>query len=130
MTKKPRVLWFRNKEVVSHKKELKLLRQELASDESRLDKLYDEYYKCVTQLNSHDWSEKLSLESVKEFYEYMAGKKKSFALQAISSAAGLRKSQDELNNKLDILEFKIKENEIDILLSKVKCIQEKIDKDG
>jgi len=75
-----------------------------------------------------DFLDRLPLETLKELEDFEFGKKKVFCMDVLKDRGKLLKEKDEKINHLNIINKNITENNIDLLLSKIKCVMDSLDK--
>lgn len=126
-TKKIRYYWFRNKDVVASRKVFERLKQDKRSHVKEISNIIEDFNSKSSDVTvASDWLDKLPLATPKEFEKFEAGEEVHYNLQVLKERQRLRKKHDKKVEDLTLLESKVKESQIDLLLSKVKCMKEKL----
>jgi len=124
--KKAKPYFFRNKEVVTQKKRLVELKRQYRLLMHDINDLVDVYNENEID-ESSDWIDNLPLQSLSDIYKFLSGEKDDYSLSKIDLRSRLRKEHAEKVEEFVKLESDIYINEIDIILSKIKCIKLKLD---
>lgn len=124
--KKARPLFFRNKEVVAQKKKLAELKRKYRLLIKEINTLVDVYHENEFE-DSDEWLSKLPIQSLSDLYKFLSGKKDDYSLSKMDLRSRLRKEHALKIEEFIALEREIHINEIDIVLSKIKCVKSKLD---
>jgi hypothetical protein len=126
--KKARPYFFRNKEVVAHKKKLKALQKERKDILQKLKSIIEAYNDGAIEVeDTADLFERLPIESLKELYAFVSGEKLDYNLFFMKLRQKLRKDHNSSVETLQKVERRIHESKLDVLLSKINCVQKKLD---
>lgn len=105
--------------------ELTVARQQL---QANLGDIIEDYNSKMIAENAEDFLERLPLESVKDLQEFAAGRKKIFVMDILRNKTQLIQDQQNKIKEILAIDKKISENEIDLLLAKINCVIDSLDK--
>lgn len=127
LPKKARPYFFRNKEVVAHKKRLKAFQKERKDILHKLKSIIEAYNDGAIEVeDTAELFERLPIESLKELYAFVSGEKKDYNLFFMKLRQKLRKDHSSSVDTLEKVERRIHESKLDVLLSKISCVQKKL----
>jgi hypothetical protein len=125
---KARPYFFRNKEVVAHKKRLKALQKERKDILQKLKSIIEAYNDGAIEVeDTAELFERLPIESLKELYAFVSGERIDYNLFFMNLRQKLRKDHGSSLETLQKVERRIQESKLDVLLSKINCVQKKLD---
>lgn len=126
-TKKIRYYWFRNKDVVASRKAFEQLKRDKKSHVKEISNIIEDFNsKSSDVMSASDWLDKLPLATPEEFEKFEAGEEVTYNLQVLKERQRLRKEHLQKMEDLNLLENKVKESQVEFLLSKIKCMEEKL----
>lgn len=105
--------------------ELAATRKQLQTD---LSDIIEDYNAKIAAEDAEDFLERLPLESVKDLQEFAAGEKKTFVMDILRDKGQLVQDQQSKVKEILAIDKKISENEIDLLLAKINCVIDSLDK--
>jgi hypothetical protein len=103
----------------------KLITQKKENQQNLLN-LNDKYESMISNLNSEHLLEKLPIDSLKELHSSDKENQLTNFTQLINSKQIFRKNQEKVVDKIDQLNQKISLAEIDLTLSKINTLLEKL----
>jgi hypothetical protein len=125
--KKLRSLFFRNKKIVSSKKELEVLNQKQKDNIVKIEEITKLYNAKSSSVNSfEEYVESLSIQSLKDLSDVSNNKKNDYNLSTLALRAKLKNEHELTLNEMAKTAMDIYFGSIDLLLAKIECVQEKI----
>ena len=125
--KKLRYYWFRNKDVVASRKAFEKLKKDKKNQVKEISTIIEDFNSKSSDVAlASDWLDKLPLSTPEEFEKFEAGQEVIYNLHVLNERQRLRKEHLKKMEDLNLLENKVKESQVDFLLSKIKCMEDKL----
>ena len=124
-SKKPRSLFFRDKDIVANKKKLKALSKKKKQVKEELANIAGMYNDVVEGLSTGKY-DAFPLETIYDLCEFADGYKDDFKLPMIKLRFDLKEKYMAANEEIDKLSKEIRQSEIDVLIAKAECVQKKM----
>ncbi|KKN67642.1 hypothetical protein LCGC14_0459010 [marine sediment metagenome] len=123
--KKVRSLFFRNKDIVSEKKKLKVLKSRRRQIIDNIKEVVDAYNNESLDIHrTCTWLEQLPLESLRDLYHLLTD---DYGLSTLELRARLLSEHNKGVVETVSVDKEIYLSQIDLLLAEIGCIQSKLD---
>ena len=124
--KKTVPIFHKNAEVIKYNTAISDLVAEQQQAHKDIENIFEKFQSSNNE--PEDFLDRLPLETLKEIEDFEFGKnKKVFPMGVLKERTKLLKERDEKIKHLDTINKSITENNIDLLLSKIKCVMESLD---
>ena len=129
MTKKSKSYFSGNKKISKLNKELTIATQKKKLLREDVDKIIAEFLKSLPtdKQDLSQWLTKLPIDTLSDLYRYEDGEKLLSCLKLLESRSSLRKDKDQKTESVEQIISNIKILNIDIMLEKIKIIENKLD---
>lgn len=125
MVGKAKTLFHTNEGVIEKRNEVSNLTQERKIKFDNLKQLINHYNTELDLDKQGDWTSKLPFETLKELEALQKGQVKD-SLKILNERIKVKREYEEQRERVEVLEHKIKETQIELLLAKICCIEEKL----
>lgn len=125
MVAKAKTLFHINEGVIEKKNEVSNLTQERKVTFDNLKQLINHYNTELDLDKQGDWTSKLPFETLKELEALQKGRVKD-SLAILNERIKTKKEYEKQRDRVEVLEHKIKETQIELLLAKIGCVEEKL----
>lgn len=120
--KRKKDLFKGNKEILRVNSEISKLSLEKEKIQTDLKNLIDNFNSKLSMEDAEDFLERLPLESIKDLQEFEAGEKDNFVMNILREKSDLIREQKNKAAEIVSIDKKISEQEIDLLLAKINCV--------